>query len=324
MTSTKFYHFIIFLCLTLQAFASSSPQPNSFKQWFTGPVLAPTPITMDPSHPGLELSLIIMNSYGRYNSHWKIENTTDLWSIIEFSDFQVGFNSFLGAELITSFTSNFKGNANSNRFQDTIFRLGFQVLNDIKGSWIPDFRVLIQETLPTGTYRKLNPSKKGTDSTGAGSFQTGIYLAFQKAFEIFDKRKCRLRWSAGYFVPAPTRVKGINTYGGGQKTNGKVYLGNYISAYLSGECEINRTWALAFDSNIQYNFQGRFGGKLGMSESGSSATISVPESMILSIAPEVEHTFSENIGIILGSWFSIKGKNTTAFSGVFLSCLIVF
>ncbi len=314
-------NFFIFI-FTINSYVYAYDQePKTFKQWFTGPIFTPTPITMPPSHPALEVSVMGMNTYGQYADNWRIVNVPDMWSLIEFIDFQVGFNSIFGAELIASHISNFRKNVNSNRLQDTILRFGIQILNQRKGSLVPDLRILIQETLPTGSYKKLNPNKLGTDITGLGSYQTGLYFAFQKSFKINDKHKAQLRWSLGYFFPSPVHVKGFNSYGGGIKTNGTVYPGSYASIYFSGEFSLNKRWALSFDSNYQHNLNGRFSGKKGFTNIGTPAQINVPQSVQFSIAPELEHTFSENTGIILGTWFTVFGKNSPSFAAIFVSLL---
>ena len=54
---------------------------TEYEQWFTGPILTPTPITMPVGHPGLEVAWLVGKTYGNYNSHWNIEHTPSIWSI---------------------------------------------------------------------------------------------------------------------------------------------------------------------------------------------------------------------------------------------------
>lgn len=297
---------------------------NTFKQWFTGPLFTPMAITPEKEHPAIEVTVGVKNQYGFYDSNWKVKNDSDLWSVFNYYDLQLGFSSVLGMEVIGSWSANFRQNAEAVHLQDTTVRLGFQVLNEVPGTWIPDFRILLQEVFPSGKYRNLNPNKHRTDLTGLGSFQTGIYLAFQKLFHLNEDHNYQMRFSAGYFVPSPVHVKGFNAYGGGYNTQGTVYPGNYISVYCSGEYNLNRRWALAFDSNFQYNFKGRFSGKEGILASGEKSKVTSPEAAQVTLAPELEYTFTENTGMLLGTWFSVFGKNMPAFVSMFVAILYVF
>ncbi|WP_194846863.1 hypothetical protein [Candidatus Neptunochlamydia vexilliferae] len=281
-------------------------------------------ITPASSHPALEVTVGVKNQYGFYDSDWSIKNETDLWSIYNYLDLQLGFNSVLGMEFIGSWTNNFSGSASSTRIQDTTVRLGFQVLNEVPGTWVPDFRIILQEVFPTGQHQKLNPKKNETDLTGLGSFQTGLYLAFQKLFKLNEYHSFQMRFSAGYFVPAPVHVKSFNAYGGGFGTRGKIYPGNYISIYSSGEYNLNSRWAIAYDANFQYNFKGRFSGKPGRTTTGEKASVEALEMVQFTLAPEIEHTFTENTGMLLGVWFSVFGKNAPAFASAFFAILHVF
>ncbi len=319
------FHFLIlifvFVCFE-ETFASNCSSvlnitKPKYQQWFTGPILTPTPITMPVGHPGLEVAWLVGETYGHYNSHWNIDHIPSIWSTGPYVDFQVGFNEFLGAEYIGALLTNFSQGAHYTHVIDSIFRLGFQILTDKKDSWIPDFRILLQETVPTGKYQKLNPKKHGTDVTGRGSFQTGIHFAFQKLFRSTKGHNFRLRWTFGYFVPAPVHVSGINYLGGTKETKGKVYPGRYFSGYISSEYALSRTWAVCLESNYRIGHKGKFCRKKG-------PKIAVPSFRQISIAPELQHTFTSNLGILTGAWLTVTGRNSVAFRDFFISVLYAF
>jgi len=46
----------------------------SYSPWFTSPLLSPTPINMHPGHPSIEPAIRVINTYGVYNSSWKLMN----------------------------------------------------------------------------------------------------------------------------------------------------------------------------------------------------------------------------------------------------------
>lgn len=297
---------------------------DTFAQWFTGPLITPMAITPNPKHPALETTIDFQVTYGEYGDNWSISNLQNEYSIVGFADVQVGFNSVLGMEFLGSASSNFRGSAHSNRLQDTIVRMGFQVLNEDEKTWRPNFRILFEEKFPTGGYNHLAPENLGTDSTGSGSYQSTLFLAFQKLFDLSNGHKYQTRFALGYGVPSSVRLKGHNSYGGGADTDGKLYPGQFINAYMSGEYNLNNRWAIAFDSNYQRHFGATFHGTKGTNTDGSLATIATGDSVVFSFGPELEHVFTENTGMILGSWFTVFGKNTPAFGSVFFTILHVF
>lgn len=312
--------FLAFIVGYNPVFASSLDSKTSatdYQQWFTGPILTPTPITMPVGHPGLETAWLVGETYGHYNSHWHVVHTPSIWCTGPYVDFQVGLNKFLGAEYIGALLTNFCRGTHYTHLIDSIFRVGFQISIDQKDKWVPDFRILLQETVPTGKYQKLNPNRHGTDLSGQGSFQTGIHFAFQKLFHPIKDHDLRLRWTFGYFVPASVKVTGLNYLGGSAETKGKVFPGQFFTGYICGEFALSRRWALCVESNYQFGAAGRFSRKRG-------PNIQVPSFSQISIAPELQHTFAANLGILAGAWVTLAGKNSAAFRDYFVSVLYSF
>lgn len=315
---------LILLIVQSSAYTISSTRSDSpYTPWFVGPLLAPTPINMDPKHPALEPSVTIFNTYGQYSTNWGIEKKDSIWAINPLIDFQFGITNNLGIELLLSSISNFQHGQSATYFQDTQVLFGYQISNDIRGSWVPDCRFVIQETFPSGNYQKLNPKKGGIDSTGQGAFQTGPQFAFRKRFH-FHKSFFSLQWSAQYLFPTTIHVKDFNTYGGGYGTRGKVRPGQTFTAFLSGEYSFNQNWVFAFDTEFTCQRASHFSGKNGVSALGTMAHVGLPFSAQLSFAPEVEYNFSANSGLLLGVWGTLTGKNSAAFASFFFSYLYVF
>lgn len=293
-----------------------------FNQWFTGPLLMPSPVTLPPAHPCFEPSVQVLDTYGNYQSNWKIDRSAPrIWSVVYGAYYQQGFSKHFGAEVVGAFRSNYSKNGTANYFTDTIARFGYQVSYDKheKGNWIPDFRIIFQETFPTGKYQKLNPNKPVEDTTGAGAFYSGIYLAAQKGFAWPSNHAFHLCSSVGFFLPSSFKVTGYNVYGGDHFTSGRVYPGAELSVYFSGEFEITRHIALAFDSNYQQNFSGRFSG-----DPGGSGKIDVPQQVTFFLAPELEIIVSQKAGFLIGTWFTFSGQNTPAYVSFFADLMYTF
>ena len=318
-------------CLLLLALASIHAAPSetfieeelTYAPWFTGPLLAPTPINMDPKHPAIEPSVTFFDFYGIYTANWRTQVQDAIWAINPLIDFQFGITDSLGIETLVSFISNFQKGQTFSDFQDTIVLFGYQLANDIKGSWVPDIRIDLQETFPTGHYQRLSPGKQRLEATGFGSFQTGPVLVMRKLFHIAS-HSLSLLWSVNYLFPSSVHVSGFNTYGGGYGTKGKVTPGQNLTAYFSGEYSINQRWVLAFDTEFFYQKKSRFHGKNGTTTTGEIASTGLPSSVQLSFAPEIEYNLSPSSGLLMGIWGSIAGKNAPAFAAAFCAYLHVF
>ncbi len=313
--------FWLFACLSLPFVLFSSESDcdwtqKEYQPWFTGAILAPSPTTRSPRLPAFEAAIVGADRYGRYDGHWHRVERPTIWSVGPYLGLQLGFTKIFGVDFIGAMTSNFCHGASYTHPLDTILRLGFQVSRDQKDSWIPDFRILLQETFPSGRYEHFSLNKMGTDLSGSGSYQTGIHLAFQKLF----RRSChpfRIRGSLGFFLPASVHVAGLNAYGGNNTTLAKVRPGSYATAYLLFEYRLCYSWALGLESNYRQGMKGRTRTKQG-------GKVFAPPFSELSFAPQLEHTYSEHLASRLGGWVSLVGKNTTAFATLFTSVLYKF
>nr|NGX26738.1 hypothetical protein [Chlamydiota bacterium] len=247
-----------------------------YEPWFTGPLLAPTAVNMEIGHPAIEPFLFVFNTYGKYDSSWKLKNETTIWAINPLVDFQFAVTKRTGVEVIASFVTNIKDGQSKTHFEDTILLLGYQVSDDKKDSWVPDFRFLFQTIFPSGNYHQLDPILEGIDATGQGAYFFGPNLSFQKLFYL-PENFFVLHWSFGYFYPTKTKIKNHNAYGGGFGTKGTIRPGQIFLAFLSGEYSFNQRWGFAFD--LQFFHQTKttdFNGRAGITTTGEPGTVGLP------------------------------------------------
>lgn len=322
MKCIKYFIPIFILFSKTISFANQSSENchhlyNCYKQWFAGPLFTPNATTVAPGHPAIEPVIIISDTYGRYDSSGHLHHSPNLIGIIPYVDFQISFTEKIGIEVIGLAAKNFCRGSTSTHFKDTIFRAGYQITTDLPNSWVPDFRILFQETFPTGNYKKLNPKKHGTDCTGQGSYQTGVHFAAQKLFFAESAHPFRMRGDFGCFVQSSVHVEGFNYYGGDRETNGIVYPNKYFTAFLFGEYSLSRTWALGCEINYQLSNKGRLSRKNG-------ADFAVPAYNQLIVYPEIQHTISSNSALIFGGAFTVSGKNSSAFRSILFAFLHLF
>ncbi|CCB90259.1 hypothetical protein [Simkania negevensis] len=310
---------LIFLSFPFALFSQQEP----YEPYFSGSILALPATNMKQGQSTFAPYVVFSNTYGEYKSWWNVEGDSNQSAINPFFEYLYGITDNIGIELYVSFISSFKKGQSATHFQDSIAVLGFQISNDIPGTWIPDFRIDLEEIIPTGKYQKLDPKKLGIDATGQGSWQTGFDFIVQKKFPT-KNHFLLLKWTLGYIFPASVHVRNLNAYGGGPGTKGKANPGKTLNMFFSGEYSITQNWVFAFDLFFFRQGKATFSGKKGKNSDDTLQKIGLPYSYQLSFAPQIEYNFSPNSGILIGFWASLIGKNTAAFYSGILAYYIVF
>ena len=311
--------YILFLLVPVLLLAKA-PHENAWSTpWFTGPLLAPSASCNKLREVSWQPYLFFTNTFGTFDNNWNRKNTSDMWAIQPLIDITYGIASFMDLEVTPSFVYQTSGGSSSIRMNDTPLFLGFQALRQSEASWFPDLRISLHQIFPFGQCDKLNPKKNGTDSSGKGSFQSGVSFDFQKTFKMSVEHYFRLRWSiSGILFASNVHVTGLNAYGGSPATNGDVTPGKTYTFYLSGEYTATRNWGFTFDTVYTLITPDHFSGTKGRSLVGS------PTSHQISFAPAVEYNYSESFGLIAGTWFTLVGKNASQFYSGIISAVITY
>ncbi|NNM42938.1 MAG: hypothetical protein HKM07_01165 [Chlamydiae bacterium] len=316
---------LLFLLLPELVFAFPDSEPEPIQgPWLTGTLLSPGGYTIPQGHVNFEPYLFINSSIGKYDGEWKAKRIDTFISTSVQLPVFVGITSFMDFQMFPQASYNHVSNQNSGGFSDLPLALNFQVWSEHPGSWAPAVRVGIMEIFPTGKYNKRNPEKLGTDITGEGAYTTAFNVVFAKTMELGGTHFMRTRLGLSYAIPSSVHVEGFNTYGGGFGTKGKVLPGNQFSAVLGIEYTPTLHWAFALDIQMITSERDKFSGKRGATtQVVSSVDNSSPQQLAVSIgdrslervslAPAVEYNFSQNVGMIVGMWFTVAGRNTTQF-----------
>jgi len=281
--------------------------------WLTGPLIVQQGEVIPRGHFQIEGYLFVGIETGFYDEHWHSHSTPNFYSLNPELFVYVGLTEWMDIFFVPQVFYNITQGESSIHFGDLPINLEFQFLSSDAYTWVPGVKFSLGEVFPTGKYQHLNPKKKGTDISGAGSFITVADLVFYKVFHIKNLHYLSTTLDFEYAVPAPVHVKGLNAYGGGRETKGTVYPGNSFSAIFSFEYTFNEHWVFALDNIYTHTNKDRFSGKRGADLSGNPAKVGDPSSEQISFAPAIEYNFSEHLGIIAGTWFSAFGRNSNVF-----------
>ncbi len=287
--------------------------------WHTGPLLTPSGAVVPGGHANIEPFIIVKANTGLYDASGNVIKTDTFWQYTLLPVIQIGLNSWMDIQLLPALTRNsFKGQSGL-VFEDLPVALDFRILAPSHiNSKIPFVLFSVYETFPTGKYRNLNPNRRGTDIGGTGSFRTAPAVTIQQFFHIQGPNFLIARAFFQYEFPAPVHVKGLSSFGGGRGTNARVFPGQNFLTTVGLELTLTKRWVLACDFTGRWRKKTRVSGKAGKNEEGEEALLGFPFSRRFTIAPAVEYNFSENLGIIGGSWFSVAGRNAVRFwSAVF-------
>lgn len=301
-----------------QAEADFETAEKMFIPWYTGPLITGSANNVPARKINVQFYLYNTVQYAQYNNHWKSKNVPNVYTINPLLLFQRGINNWLDFTFIGQWFGKWRKNQYSSHFGDSTINFGFQLLKQTQTR--PSVRFVLGETFPTGNYRHLSPQKGGIDATGAGAYQTSVGLNLAKIFWKIKLHPINTRLSTSFVFPdAKVKVRGINAYGGGPGTRGKVSVGQSINIDFGIEVSLTQKWVFASDIAYTHSFKSTFSGRPGASTANGA-----PSSDQLSLAPAIEYNVSSNGGFIGGIWFTIAGRNSSNFVSLILSYTQLF
>src|SRR5262249_22210003 len=148
--------------------------------WFTGSLLSGAGHTVPAGHINPELYLYYADDFGSFNSLSKHVHIPDEHILSPALVLTYGLTKWMDLQLVVPYSVNYVNRQNEADFNDVGLAFGFQLLNDQRGTLIPDLRFVVEETFPNAKFDNLNPAKFGTDAFGPGVYQTSIAANFQK------------------------------------------------------------------------------------------------------------------------------------------------
>ena len=298
-------HLGLLLCFSTSCLFSEylNIKPTQSGPWFTGPLITPSAYTIPLGHYNFEPYLFVNNAFGLYNNHWNVKKFKETVSNINLQFWaQMGVASFMDFTLVPSFFYNYVGDESSWRFGDMFAQVTFQLTTQtgLKGF---ASKFAIGEIFPLGEYQHLEKGKLLTDSSGGGSFGTSFGFVFSKRWHTYSFHYFAARMSTSAILHSQVKVHGLNSYGGGHGTSGRVFPGTSFPLLFGFEYNLTQNWALALDVISTYISQTKFKGV-------STKSVGWGPSYTLSFAPAIEYNFSANIGLVGGVWLTAIGRNS--------------
>ncbi|HEY5236185.1 MAG TPA: hypothetical protein VIJ14_08410, partial [Rhabdochlamydiaceae bacterium] len=242
----------------------------------------------------IEPYVFVGKTNGVYNSEWELKHSFNNFESQLLLLVEAGITPWL--DIALTFNENYTSSrgGKSYLYGDTRLSLGFQILTNEFDSAIPDFRILLVESFPTGKYQHLDPKKNIADISGSGAFETWIIAILKKIIYFTPRQVITVNLNLGYDFPSNVHVRGYNLYGGSPKANGSIKPGQQFLGNLGLEYSLTEHWILGCD--LHYVHQNK--------SHSNHRDLHLPSSEDFSLAPCIEYNPSTHFGIEAGAWFS--------------------
>ena len=294
---------------------------NLNDQWFTGPLVAPSPALSKAGQFVLEPYLSATLDTGRYsaNGH-QAGGSNQSRTFALFSLFEYGITDRLTIEVVPQINYAWNDTTTSRGIvaSDTPVDFKYRFVDQVVNTAIPSASVSLGIDFPSGPYDTL-----GSPLEEIG---TGVYYARQGAvlqwlFNTYGDHPLRIRlWGSAQEPLNDPTISDLSVYGTSAGFHGKAKAGMTATGGISPEYALNQRWVLAADIVRSYtggsSVLGADAGAVFADREGSKAN--------WSFAPAVEYNWSPRYGIIGGVQFSFAGHNTSSYVTPQLAVNIVF
>jgi hypothetical protein len=293
-----------------------------YKNWFKGGALSFSGLCLKKGDYKIINKVFIENVTHFYDKTWLPINIPRRVGVTEIFDLRIGFLPRSDLSVIFREQSQHSGPYKSSKLADTSIRVAAQLSIPISAlnSW--GWRLLLEQTFPTGHYKNLNPEKKDVEASGLGYYRTKAILAAEVLTNI-EKRLLRTRVNLSYgYSPTSCWLTNYNIYGGGLGTKGKLGPVHECFAILGFEYTLTQNVCLVSDFEYSYSSKASFKGIKGKSLFGTEALTERPVFKSVNMAPGLQINFSYNWGLNFCCWFSAAGKNTPSFQSALIELIV--
>ncbi|MBO9560551.1 MAG: transporter [Caulobacter sp.] len=290
------------------AFASDARQAVS-DAWWTGPILASGASPLPKGHALIEPYLYDAKPYGAIDGDGHRRDVPDADTYGSLTYLLYGVTDTFTAGVIPRFGYAKTGAGSSSGVQlgDFTVQGQYRLTQWKEARRTPTISVLLQETLPTGRYDRLDD--RPHDGFGSGAYATTLGVNSQTYFWTPNGRILRTRLNVAYTVSGHADVEGQSIYGTPAGFDGQARPGDSFNVDLAFEYSITRRWVAALDLAYQRDASTTV---TGVDAAGAAYERRSPVSQALILAPAVEYNFSPAVGVILGARIIPAGRNVTA------------
>jgi hypothetical protein len=300
---------------------TDTPDQSTVRQsrddaWWTGPLLAASPVTLPAGHFLIEPYIFDQIPQGHYDNGGTRRSAPHANDFGSQSYVLYGLVDRLSVGFIPRFAFNDPGEGRSSSrvgVGDLTLQATYGLTRFQEGTWIPSTAFVLQETLPVGKYDRLGD--RPADGFGGGVYSTTLAAYSQYFFWMPNGRILRTRLDLSYTLSGSASVHDVSVYGTAQGFSGRARPGNSIVADAAWEYSMTRNWVLALDVEYAHNSNTHV---WGVDLQGSGAGLPpVPieldsgPSRTWSLAPAVEYNFNSRVGIIAGAKLTVAGRNAT-------------
>ncbi|MEJ1095067.1 MULTISPECIES: hypothetical protein [unclassified Pseudoxanthomonas] len=207
---------------------------------------------------------------------------------------------------------------------DTVARIKYQIAGHDGGHSTPAITLAASHTFSTGRHDRLELAGNDRlhDASGSGVSSNSLAVYTQKYSVLPNGRTLRTRVNVRYDLPSQGNdIDGVSIYGTEAGFRGRIDTRSGYAGLLALEYSISSRWAAALD--LQYKHQ------RGYRLYGTAADLTQVDerngsSWQFGVAPAVEYHFSDRVGMILGVYRPLSGRNSSATISPQLAINMVF
>src|SRR5215831_12327154 len=279
--------------LLLIVSGAAAAQQSREDAWWTGPMLAANAATLPHGHALIQPYLFDVITTGHFDTSGNKHAGPREHDIGSLTYMLYGFTDHITAGLIPRFFFDEPAGATNSsgvRFGDLTLQFAYGLTHFRDGGHTPDISIVLQQTLPTGSYDRLTRVSNGV---GAGAYTTSLSLYLQDYFWMPNGRILRGRLDLTYGVSSSVSVQDQSVYGTVSGFSGRAWPGDAFTADAAAEYSLTRHWVLALDVVYQHNDSTRVMGTVASASTPMMAGAEFEQhsgsSYSLGFAPAIEY-----------------------------------
>ncbi|WP_309089755.1 transporter [Phenylobacterium sp.] len=164
-----------------------------------------------------------------------------------------------------------------------------------KGGWVPTTSIVLQQTLPTGKYDRLDG--RAADGVGGGAYATTLGFYAQTYAWMPNGRIARLRLNTSATAARATDVRDDSVYGTPAGFRGRAKPGASLLVDAAVEYSATQNWVLALDLVYRHDEPTKVS---GVAADGALVRYDSGSHDSFAIAPAVEYNVSPTLGFLFG------------------------